>query len=604
MNSTLIQYVLYFIALIILAIPVGAYIKKVMNGEKTFLSRMLVPCEKAVYKIMHIDSQEEMTWKKYTVSVLAFSLIGFVFLFLLQLLQGYLMGNPQGLSGVKWDLSFNTAASFITNTNWQAYSGESTLSYLTQALGLTVQNFVSAATGIAVLFALIRGFMKVEAKGLGSFWVDMTRTIIHVLIPLNLVISVLLVAGGVIQNLEPAQTVSLVEPIAVNVDGEIIENAQIDVVSKTVTVNGQIIPQAKIITEQFVPMGPAASQVAIKQTGTNGGGYMGVNSAHPLENPNAYTNFIEMTSILLIPAALCFAFGSMIKNKKQGMAIFSAMAICLVLAMGSIAVSEQYATPQLAQNGNVDIGMVEQPGGNMEGKESRFGIATSATWAAYTTAASSGSVNSMHDSYTPTGGMVTMLLMQLGEVVFGGVGCGLYGMLAYAILTVFIAGLMVGRTPEFLGKKIEPFEMKWAVVVCLATPVAILVGSGIAAALPSTVDSLNNTGAHGLSEVLYTYSSCGGNNGSAFAGFNANTVFFNVSLALVMLFARFVPIIGTLAIAGHLVQKKKIAVTAGTLSTTNGMFVFLLIFIVLLVGALSFFPALALGPLAEFFGML
>lgn len=604
MNSTLIQYVLYFIALIILAIPVGAYIKKVMNGEKTFLSRMLVPCEKAVYKIMHIDSQEEMTWKKYTVSVLAFSLIGFVFLFLLQLLQGYLMGNPQGLSGVKWDLSLNTAASFITNTNWQAYSGESTLSYLTQALGLTVQNFVSAATGIAVLFALIRGFMKVEAKGLGSFWVDITRTIIHVLIPLNLVISVLLVAGGVIQNLEPAQTVSLVEPIAVNVDGEIIENAQIDVASKTVTVNGQIIPQAKIVTEQFVPMGPAASQVAIKQTGTNGGGYMGVNSAHPLENPNAYTNFIEMTSILLIPAALCFAFGSMIKNKKQGMAIFSAMAICLVLAMGSIAVSEQYATPQLAQNGNVDIGMVEQPGGNMEGKESRFGIATSATWAAYTTAASNGSVNSMHDSYTPIGGMVTMLLMQIGEVVFGGVGCGLYGMLAFAILTVFIAGLMVGRTPEFLGKKIEPFEMKWAVVVCLATPVAILVGSGIAAALPSTVDSLNNTGAHGLSEVLYTYSSCGGNNGSAFAGFNANTVFFNVSLALVMLFARFVPIIGTLAIAGHLVEKKKIAVTAGTLSTTNGMFVFLLIFIVLLVGALSFFPALALGPLAEFFGML
>ena len=577
MKSTLIQYVLYFIALIILAIPVGAYIKKVMNGEKTFLSRMLVPCEKAVYKIMHIDSQEEMTWKKYTVSVLVFSLIGFVFLFLLQLLQGYLMGNPQGLSGVKWDLSLNTAASFITNTNWQAYSGESTLSYLTQALGLTVQNFVSAATGIAVLFALIRGFMKVEAKGLGSFWVDITRTIIHVLIPLNLVISVLLVAGGVIQNLEPAQTVSLVEPIAVNVDGEIIENAQIDIASKTVTVNGQMVPQAKIITEQFVPMGPAASQVAIKQTGTNGGGYMGVNSAHPLENPNAYTNFIEMTSILLIPAALCFAFGSMIKNKKQGMAIFSAMAICLVLAMGSIAVSEQYATPQLAQNGNVDIGMVEQSGG---------------------------SVNSMHDSYTPIGGMVTMLLMQLGEVVFGGVGCGLYGMLAFAILTVFIAGLMVGRTPEFLGKKIEPYEMKWAVVVCLATPVAILVGSGIAAALPSTVDSLNNTGAHGLSEVLYTYSSCGGNNGSAFAGFNANTVFFNVSLALVMLFARFVPIIGTLAIAGHLVEKKKIAVTAGTLSTTNGMFVFLLIFIVLLVGALSFFPALALGPLAEFFGML
>ena len=311
-----------------------------------------------------------------------------------------------------------------------------------------------------------------------------------------------------------------------------------------------------------------------------------------------------MISLLLIPVALCFTFGSMIKNKKQGIAIFSAMAICLVIALGTIAVSEQYATPQLAQGGNVDISMVDQSGGNMEGKESRFGIATSSTWAAYTTAASNGSVNSMHDSYTPIGGMVTMLQMQLGEVIFGGVGCGLYGMLAFAILTVFIAGLMVGRTPEFLGKKIEPYEMKWAVVVCLATPVAILVGSGIAAALPSTADSLNNGGAHGLSEMLYAYSSCGGNNGSAFAGFNANTVFLNLSLGLVMLFARFVPIVGILAIAGNLVGKKKIAVTAGTLSTTNAMFVFLLIFIVLLVGALSFFPALALGPLAEFFSML
>lgn len=604
MKALIIQYVMYFIALIVLAIPMGAYIKKVMNGEKTFLSRLLIPCEKAVYKVMRIDSQEEMNWKKYTLSVFVFSFIGFVFLFLLQLLQSFLPGNPQGLSGVQWDLSFNTAVSFITNTNWQAYTGESTLSYLTQILGLTVQNFVSAATGMAVLFALIRGFMKVESKGLGSFWVDITRTIIHILIPLNLVISVLLVAGGVIQNFEPAQTVSLVEPIAINVKGEIIENAKIDISSKIVTVNGKTIPGAKIITEQFVPMGPAASQVAIKQTGTNGGGYLGVNSAHPLENPNAYTNFIEMISILLLPAALCFAFGSMIKNKKQGIAIFSAMAICLILAMGSIAVSEQYATPQLAQNGQVDISMVEQPGGNMEGKESRFGMASSVTWAAYTTAASNGSVNSMHDSYTPIGGMVTMLLIQLGEVIFGGVGCGLYGMLAFAILTVFIAGLMVGRTPEFLDKKIEPYEMKWAVVVCLATPVAILIGSGIAAVLPSTVDSLKNTGAHGFSEVLYSYSSCGGNNGSAFAGFNANTVFFNISLGLVMLFARFVPIVGTLAIAGQLVQKKKIAVTAGTLSTTNGMFVFLLIFIILLIGALSFFPALALGPLAEFFSML
>lgn len=599
--STVIQYILYLAVLVILAIPLGAYIKKVMNGEKTFLSKILTPCENAVYKVMKVNKEEQMNWKKYAVSVLIFSGIGLVFLFLLQLLQGVLPGNPQGLSGVKWDLSFNTAVSFITNTNWQAYSGESTLSYLTQALGLTVQNFVSAATGIAVLFALIRGFIKVKADGLGSFWVDMTRIVIHILIPLNLVISLLLVGGGVVQNLKGAETVSLVEPIAVSADGTILENAEINLETETVTIDGQVIEDAEIVTEQFVPMGPVASQIAIKQSGTNGGGFNGVNSAHPLENPNAFTNLIEMISILLIPAALCFTFGKAVKNKKQGVAIFMAMFICLVLALGTIAVSEQLATPQLAQDGNVNISMTDQAGGNMEGKETRFGIVSSSTWAAFTTAASNGSVNSMHDSYTPLGGMVTMLLMQLGEVIFGGVGCGLYGMLAFAILTVFIAGLMVGRTPEFLGKKIEPYEMKWSVLVCLATPIAILVGSGIAAIVPSVADSLNNGGAHGFSELLYAYSSCGGNNGSAFAGFNVNTVFLNISLGLVMLFARFLPIIGTLAIAGSLAGKKKIATTAGTLSTTNAMFVFLLIFIVLLVGALSFFPALALGPIAEFF---
>lgn len=598
--SAVIQYILYLAVLIVLAIPLGAYIKKVMNGEKTFLSKILTPCENAVYKVMRIKKDEQMNWKKYAVSVLIFSGIGLIFLFLLQILQGVLPGNPQGFSGVKWDLSFNTAASFVTNTNWQAYSGESTLSYLTQVLGLTVQNFVSAATGIAVLFALIRGFIKVKADGLGSFWVDITRIVIHILIPLNLVISLCLVGGGVIQNLKGTETVSLVEPIAVSADGEILENAEIDLDTNTVTVDGKKIEDAEIVTEQFVPMGPAASQVAIKQTGTNGGGYMGVNSAHPLENPNAFTNLIEMLSILLIPAALCFTFGKAVKNKKQGVAIFMAMFICLALALGTIAVSEQVATPQLAQDG-VNVSMTDQAGGNIEGKETRFGIATSSTWATFTTAASNGSVNSMHDSYTPLGGMVTMLLMQLGEVIFGGVGCGLYGMLAFAILTVFIAGLMVGRTPEFLGKKIEPYEMKWSVLVCLATPIAILIGSGLAAVVPSVADSLNNGGAHGFSEILYTYSSCGGNNGSAFAGFNANTVFLNVSLGLVMLFARFLPIIGTLAIAGSLAGKKKIATSAGTLSTTNGMFVFLLILIVLIIGALSFFPALALGPLAEFF---
>ncbi len=601
--GAVVQYAVYLAILVLLAIPLGSYIKKAMNGEKTFLSPVLTPCEKGLYRLMHVDVNEQMNWKKYLVSVLLFSGAGLIFLTALQMLQGVLPGNPQNLPNVKWDLAFNTASSFVTNTNWQAYTGESTLSYLSQALGLTVQNFVSAATGIAVLFALIRGFTKVKSTGLGSFWVDMVRSLVHVLIPLNLVIALCLAGGGVIQNLSPAQEVSLLEPIAVSADGEILEGAVVDLESQTVTVDGAVVPDATIVTEQFVPMGPAASQVAIKQSGTNGGGFMGVNSAHPLENPNPFTNLFEMISLLLIPAALCFTFGKCVENKKQGRAIFIAMFAMLLIALSVIAVSEQAATPQLAQNGAVDIATVDQAGGNMEGKESRFGIATSATWAAYTTAASNGSVNSMHDSYTPLGGMITMLQMQLGEVIFGGVGCGLYGMLAFAILTVFVAGLMVGRTPEFLGKKIESYEMKWSVLVCLATPIGILVGCGIAALVPEVSDSLLNSGPHGFSELLYAYSSCGGNNGSAFAGFNANTPFLNVSLGLVMLFVRFLPIIGTLAIAGSLAGKKKIATTAGTLSTTNTLFIVLLVIIVLLVGALSFFPALALGPLAEFFMM-
>lgn len=599
--SAVIQYILYLAVLVALAIPLGSYMKKVMNGEKTFLYRILTPCENMIYKAMRVNKEEQMNWKKYAISVLVFSGIGLVFLFLLQLLQGVLPGNPQGLPGVKWDLSFNTAASFVSNTNWQAYTGEATLSYLTQAVGLTVQNFVSAATGIAVLFALIRGFVNVKTVLLGSFWVDLTRIVIHILLPLNLVIALALAGGGVIQNLKGAETVSLVEPIAVSPEGEIMEHAEIDLEAGTVTVDGKVIADAEIVTEQFVPMGPAASQIAIKQTGTNGGGFMGTNSAHPLENPNGFTNLIEMTSLLLIPVALCFTFGEAVKNKKQGIAVFLAMFLMLAAALSVIAASEQGATPQLAQNGDVNLSMAEQAGGNMEGKETRFGIAGSATWAAFTTAASNGSVNSMHDSYTPLGGMAAMLQIQLGEVIFGGTGCGLYGMLAFAILTVFIAGLMVGRTPEFLGKKIEPYEMKWAVLICLATPIAILVGSGVAFLWPGIEASLTNGGAHGFSEILYAYSSCGGNNGSAFAGLNANTVFLNLTLGLVMLFARFLPVIGVLAVAGSLAQKKKIAVTAGTLSTTNGMFVFLLIFVVLLIGALSFFPALALGPIAEYF---
>ncbi|MEG0107683.1 MAG: potassium-transporting ATPase subunit KdpA [Lachnospiraceae bacterium] len=578
MVGLILQYGLYLFILVVLAIPLGAYIGRVMNGERVFLSKICRPCEGLIYKILGVQSEEEMNWKKYALSAVLFSAVGFIILFFLHMIQGILPLNPEGLKGTSWDLAFNNAASFVTNTNWQAYSGESTLSYAVQMLGLTVQNFVSAGTGIAVLFALIRGFVKVQKDGLGSFWVDMVRIILYILIPLSLVVSILLVSQGVVQNFKPYEEVELLEPV--------------------------VLKDGTQVTKQVVPMGPGASQIAIKQLGTNGGGYFGTNAAHPLENPNIISNLIEMLSILLIPVALCFTFGRNIKDKRQGKAIFAAMFIMLVIALAVIASQEQQATPQLKAGGTVDTSMSNQPGGNMEGKEARFGIAGSSTWAAFTTAASNGAVNSMHDSYTPIGGMMPMLLIQLGEVIFGGVGCGLYGMLGFAILAVFIAGLMVGRTPEYLGKKIEPFEMKMAVIVCLATPVTILIGSGLASVVPSVADSLHNAGAHGFSELLYAYSSAGGNNGSAFAGFAANTTFINVTIGLCMLAARFTPMIATLAIAGSLAKKKKMAVTAGTLSTCNPLFVFLLIFVVLLIGALSFFPALALGPIAEYFQML
>lgn len=600
MSHLILQYVFYLVVLVLLAIPLGKYISKVMNGEKVILSKMIRPLEVLIYKFLGVKEDEEMSWKKYLSSVITLSGIGLVVLWILQMAQKHLFLNPQNISGMSWDLSLNTAISFVTNTNWQAYSGEAELSYLSQLLGLTVQNFTSAATGIAVLYALIRGFTRVKQKGLGSFWVDLTRSIIYILLPLSFVLSIGLVSQGVVQSGKAADTVQLLEPIAVDVNGTIIQDAVIE--DGIVSVNGEIVEGASIVTEEVVPLGYAASQIAIKQLGTNGGGYYGVNSAHPLENPTWFSNLLQMISIVLIPAALCFSFGRDVKDKKQGRTIFLAMFIVLVIALLSVGASEFYGRTVLTENQSVDTSTELQAGGNMEGKESRFGIAASSTWAVFTTAASNGSVNSMHDSYTPLGGMVLMLLIQLGEVIFGGVGCGLYGMLAFAILTVFIAGLMVGRTPEYLGKKIEPYEMKWAVLVCLATPIAILVGCGIAAMIPSVAVSLNNSGAHGFSELLYAYSSVSGNNGSAFAGFKANTVFLNLSFGACMIFARFLPITGILAIAGSLVEKKKIAKTAGTLPTDNGIFVFLLIFIILLIGALSFFPALALGPLAEFLG--
>ena len=581
MNVT-VQMVVYCVILVLLAIPLGSYMGKVMNGEHVFLSGVLQPVERVIYRVLKIDPEEDMDWKKYSVCAGVFSVLSLFVLWAILCFQKFLPLNPEGIEGTSWHLGFNTAASFTTNTNWQAYSGESTLSYFSQMLGLNFQNFVSAAIGIAVLFALIRGFVRVKKTGIGNFYTDMTKTVLYILIPLSMALSLVIASQGVPQTFKQYDEVQLLEPVMVeNEDGTTTQ-----------------------VTKAVVPLGPGASQIAIKQLGTNGGGFWGNNSAHPFENPTPLSNLFEMISLLLIPAGLCFTFGRNVKDKRQGTAIFLAMFIMLAAALAVVGYNEQAGTPQLAQDGAVYMGTEGQAGGNMEGKETRFGIATSATWAAFTTAASNGSVNSMHDSYTPLGGLVPMLLMQLGEVVFGGTGCGLYGMIGFAIMTVFIAGLMVGRTPEYLCKKIEPFEMKMAVLVCLATPIAILVGSGIAALLPSTHDSLNNPGAHGLSEVLYAYSSAGGNNGSAFAGFNANTPFLNVSIGLVMLFVRFLPMFATLAIAGSLVGKKKVAVSSGTLPTHNAMFIFLLIFVVLLVGALSFFPALSLGPVAEFFQMI
>ena len=583
MENMIGQCLLYIVLLALLAWPLGIYMGKVMDGEPTWVQKILAPCERGIYRIMGVDPAEKMSWRRYLGCVLLFSLVSIAALMLLLMEQHSLPLNPQGIADSSWDLALNTAVSFVSNTNWQAYSGENSMSYLAQMAGLTVQNFVSAAVGIAVLFALIRGLRSGRGTSLGNFWADVTRATLYILVPLSLVLSLLLIWQGVPQNFAPYKTVALLEPIQTD-DGA-------------------------TVTEQMVPMGPQASQVAPKQLGTNGGGYNGANSAHPHENPTPLANLLEMLSLLIIPAGLCFTFGRQIGDMRQGAAIFLAMTLLLGAAIGFTAWAEQNATPQLAQAGQVDVaarassqgltGSNMQAGGNMEGKETRFGVTNSAIWAAATTAASNGSVNAMHDSLTPLGGLVPMVLMQLGEVVFGGVGSGLYGMLAFVLLTVFMAGLMVGRTPEYLGKKVEPYEMKMAVVVCLTTPVAILVGAGLMSLVPQVVESLNNALPHGFSEILYAATSAGANNGSAFGGLNANTPFLNVLLSVLMLAGRFVPIAAILVIAQSMAGKKTVAASAGTLSTCNGMFVFLLVFVVLLVGALSFFPALALGPVAE-----
>lgn len=585
MMDELAEYATYLALLVALALPLSAYLNKVMAGERTVLSRVFIPVENVIYRCTRIDKTEDMGWKRYLVSVLALSAVSLVGLFAILMLQGVLPGNPQNLPGLSWDLALNTAVSFVTNTNWQAYAGESALSYFSQAIGLTVQNFVTPAVALGVLFALFRGMVSDGNPGLGNFFVDVTRAILFVLIPLALVVTMVNVWQGSPQNFNDYETVQLLEPVGVDAQGAIVAADDPSAV--------------ETIDQATVPMGPQASQVAIKQLGTNGGGYNGVNSASALENPTPLSNLVQCLSLLLIPVASVFSFGRFVADRRQGRALFAAMFILLVGALVAIAVFEQMGTPQLAADGQVYMGLSGQSGGNMEGKETRFGVTDSSLWAAFTTAASNGSVNAMHDSFTPLGGMVPMILMALGEVVFGGVGCGLYGMLGFVILTVFIAGLMVGRTPEYLGKKIGPKEMRMATILCITTPLLILIGASIMCLDPATANSLNNPGTHGFSEVLYAAVSAGGNNGSAFAGFNANTPTINLVLSAEMLANRFVPIAAVCVLAGSLGKRHQVATSAGTLSTSNALFVFLLIVMVLLIGALTMVPALALGPVAE-----
>ena len=583
----------YVVVLIALARPLGAYMARIYGGEPAVLNRFGAPFERLLYRVCGVDPQREMRWTEYAVAALAFNLLGLLVVYALQRFQGGLPLNPQDLSAVSPDSAFNTAVSFASNTNWQGYGGETTMSTLTQMLGLTVQNFASAATGMAVLVAFVRGFKRASATTIGNFWVDLVRSTLYILLPLALMVAVVLVSQGVVQTFSSYKTVELVELVSY-------DNPKVDASGQSVKdEKGNAITEPATAKAQTIAVGPAASQVSIKQLGTNGGGFFNVNSAHPYENPTPLTNFLEVLSILLIAAALCYTFGALVDDTRQGWAVLAAMTVVFVALLAVAAWAESRGNPVLAALGADQAASTTQAGGNMEGKEARFGIANSVLWATATTAASNGSVNSMHDSYTPLGGLVPMALMQLGEVIFGGVGSGLYGMLVFAIIAVFIAGLMIGRTPEYLGKKIEAFEMKMAAIVILVPPLVVLVGTAIAVMLPEGLSSLANSGAHGFSEVLYAFSSAGNNNGSAFAGLNANTPFYNTALGLAMWFARYWLLVPVLAIAGSLAAKKKVPAGPGTLPTHTPLFVVLLVATVLLVGALTFVPALALGPIVE-----
>ena len=587
------QVSLYVAALVLLTKPLGMYMTAVYEGRRTFLTPVLRGLERTIYRLAGVTEQSEGDWRRYTLAVLLVNFIGFVAVYLLQRLQGVLPLNPQGFAAVSPDSAFNTAVSFATNTNWQGYGGEATMSYLTQMLGLGVQNFLSAASGMAVLVALIRGFVRRETTAIGNFYVDFTRSTLYILLPLSLLLAVVLMSQGVVQTFAAYGSVPLLDPQTV--DMPVTDAACQPVLDAA----GKPVLAPQVVTEQTVPLGPAASQVAIKQLGTNGGGFFNVNSAHPFENPTPLSNFLEVLAILLISAALCYTFGQMVRDTRQGWAVLAAMFVLFVPATIGVIVAEQAGNPVLTSLGADQAVSDTQAGGNMEGKDVRFGIANSGLWASATTAASNGSVNAMHDSFTPLGGLVPLALIQLGEVVFGGVGSGLYGMLMFAVVAVFLAGLMVGRTPEYLGKKIEAYEVKMASIVLLVPPLLVLVGTAIASVVPQGTSSVANPGAHGFSEILYAFSSAGNNNGSAFAGLAANTPFYNFALGIVMWVSRYWLMIPVLAIAGSLAGKRATAVTAGTLPTHTPLFVAMLVGVVLLVGALTFVPALALGPIVE-----
>jgi K+-transporting ATPase ATPase A chain len=593
-TNDFIQIAVFLVVLLLLIKPVGSYMAQVFAEQPNRVTRFGAPVERLLYRLSGIRAEEDMSWRRYAIAMLVFNMLGLLAVYLLQRVQQWLPLNPQHFAAVSPDSAINTAISFASNTNWQGYGGESSMSYLTQMLGLAVQNFLSAATGIAVLVAVVRGFSRRSSLSIGNFWVDMTRSTLYILLPFSLILSLLLVSQGVVQNLKPYVDVPLTQHITQieqlkDADGNLLKDAK-----------GNPLTRESPATVQTLPMGPAASQIAIKQLGTNGGGFFNANSAHPYENPTPFANFLEMLAIFLIPGGLCYTFGVLVGDRRQGWAILATMLLIFVpLAIGAVA-AEQAGNPALHGLAIDQQASNLQSGGNMEGKETRFGIAASGLFTAITTAASCGAVNNAHDSLTPLGGLVPMWLMQLGEVIFGGVGSGLYGMLAFAVVAVFIAGLMVGRTPEYLGKKIEAHEMKMASLAVLIPCALVVVCTAIAVMAPAGVAGVSNPGAHGFSEMLYAVTSASNNNGSAFGGLSANTPFWNVLTGLCMFIARFPLAIAMLALAGSLAAKRHVPPSAGTLPTHTPLFVTLLACVVIVVGALTFLPALALGPIAEF----